>query len=174
MKRIVLVASLMLASVFPAQELVNKSVQSYQTSQYQSKKKAFIDNLLSKMTIDEKIGQMNLPTSGDFTTGQAQSSNIGKKIEEGLVGGLFNIKGAEKIRAVQKVAVEKSRLKIPMLFGMDVIHGYETTFPIPLGMAASFDMDLIQKSAQISAKEAAAGGINWTFSPMSDVSREPR
>lgn len=174
MKRIVLVASLMLASVFPAQELVNKSVQSFQTSQYQSKKKAFIDNLLAKMTIDEKIGQMNLPTSGDFTTGQAQSSNIGKKIEEGLVGGLFNIKGAEKIRAVQKVAVEKSRLKIPMLFGMDVIHGYETTFPIPLGLAASFDLDAIQRSAQIAAKEAAAGGINWTFSPMSDVSREPR
>lgn len=174
MKRLIVVASVLLASVFPAQELVKKPVQTYQTAQYQSKKKAFIDNLVSKMTLDEKIGQLNLPTSGDFTTGQAQSSDIGKKIEQGLVGGLFNIKGAEKIRAVQKVAVEKSRLKIPMLFGMDVIHGYETTFPIPLGLAASFDMDMIQQSAQVAARESAAGGINWTFSPMVDISREPR
>ena len=174
MKRIVLIASLLLASVFPAQELANKPVQQYQTVQYQTKKKVFVDNLIAKMTLDEKIGQLNLPTSGDFTTGQAQSSDIGKKIEQGLVGGLFNIKGAEKIRAVQKVAVEKSRLKIPMLFGMDVIHGYETTFPIPLGIAASFDMDMVQKSAQVAAREAAAGGINWTFSPMVDISREPR
>lgn len=174
MKRLIVVASVLLASVFPAQELVHKPVQSFQTAQYQSKKKAFIDNLVAKMTLDEKIGQLNLPTSGDFTTGQAQSSDIGKKIEQGLVGGLFNIKGAEKIKAVQKVAVEKSRLKIPMLFGMDVIHGYETTFPIPLGLAASFDMDLVQKSAQVAARESAAGGINWTFSPMVDISREPR
>nr|AAB66561.1 beta-glucosidase [Elizabethkingia meningoseptica] len=126
------------------------------------------------MTLDEKIGQLNLPSSGDFTTGQAQSSDIGKKIEQGLVGGLFNIKGVNKIKAVQKVAIEKSRLKIPMIFGMDVIHGYETTFPIPLGLASSWDMDLIQRSAQIAAKEASADGINWTFSPMVDVSREPR
>lgn len=174
MKRLIVVASVLLASVFPAQELVHKPVQSFQTAQYQSKKKAFIDNLVAEMTLDEKIGQLNLPTSGDFTTGQAQSSDIGKKIEQGLVGGLFNIKGAEKIKAVQKVAVEKSRLKIPMLFGMDVIHGYETTFPIPLGLAASFDMDLVQKSAQVAARESAAGGINWTFSPMVDISREPR
>ncbi len=174
MKRLIVVASVLLASVFPAQELVHKPVQSFQTAQYQSKKKAFIDNLVAKMTLDEKIGQLNLPTSGDFTTGQAQSSDIGKKIEQGLVGGLFNIKGAEKIKAAQKVAVEKSRLKIPMLFGMDVIHGYETTFPIPLGLAASFDMDLVQKSAQVAARESAAGGINWTFSPMVDISREPR
>jgi beta-glucosidase len=83
-------------------------------------------------------------------------------------------KGVDKIRDVQKVAVEKSRLKIPMIFGMDVIHGYETTFPIPLGLAASWDMNLIQRSAQIAAQEATADGINWTFSPMVDISREPR
>ena len=174
MKKFIVVATMALAPFFSAQELVNKPVQSYQTAEYQSKKKAFIDALLAKMTIDEKIGQLNLPTSGDFTTGQAQSSNIGKKIENGQVGGLFNIKGAEKIKAVQKIAVEKSRLKIPLIFGMDVIHGYETTFPIPLGLAASFDMDLVQQTAQIAAKEATAGGINWTFSPMVDISREPR
>ncbi len=174
MKKLVLIAVLGLAPYFPAQERVTKPVQSFQTEQYKSKKKAFVESLLSKMTIDEKIGQLNLPSAGDFTTGQAQSSNIGKKIEDGLVGGLFNIKGAEKIRAVQKVAVEKSRLKIPLIFGMDVIHGYETTFPIPLGLASSWDMDLIQQSARVAANEASVDGISWTFSPMTDISREPR
>ena len=174
MKKLIVIATLALAPVFSAQEMVSKPVQSYQTAQYQSKKKAFVDNLLSKMTLDEKIGQLNLPSSGDFTTGLAKSSDIGKKVEQGLVGGLFNIKGADKIRAVQKVAVENSRLKIPLIFGMDVIHGYETTFPIPLGLAASWDMDLIQQSARVAAKEASSDGINWTFSPMVDISREPR
>ncbi|WP_395765255.1 beta-glucosidase BglX [Elizabethkingia anophelis] len=173
MKKLSIIAGLILAPLFSAQ-LVNQPVQSFQTEAYTSKKKAFVDKLIAKMTLDEKIGQLNLPSSGDFTTGQAQSSDIGKKIEQGLVGGLFNIKGVGKIRDVQKVAVEKSRLKIPMIFGMDVIHGYETTFPIPLGLSASWDMDLIQRSAQIAAQEASADGINWTFSPMVDVSREPR
>jgi len=174
MKKLTIIAGFILAALFPAQQLVHQPVQSFQTAAYNAKKKAFIDQLVAKMTLDEKIGQLNLPSSGDFTTGQAQSSDIGKKIEQGLVGGLFNIKGVGKIRDVQKVAVEKSRLKIPMIFGMDVIHGYETTFPIPLGLSASWDMDLIQRSAQIAAQEASADGINWTFSPMVDVSREPR
>ncbi|WDF48261.1 beta-glucosidase BglX [Chryseobacterium sp. KACC 21268] len=174
MKKFVILAALALSPYFLAQNIISKPVQSYQSAQYQSKKKVFVDNLLSKMTLDEKIGQLNLPSSGDFTTGQAQSSDIGKKVEQGLVGGLFNIKGVDKIREVQKVAVEKSRLKIPMIFGMDVIHGYETTFPIPLGIASSWDMDLIQRSAQIAAQESTADGINWTFSPMVDVSRDPR
>ena len=173
MKKLSIIAGLILAPLFSAQ-LVHQPVQSFRTEAYTSKKKAFVDKLIAKMTLDEKIGQLNLPSSGDFTTGQAQSSDIGKKIEQGLVGGLFNIKGVGKIRDVQKVAVEKSRLKIPMIFGMDVIHGYETTFPIPLGLSASWDMDLIQRSAQIAAQEASADGINWTFSPMVDVSREPR
>ncbi|WP_426474585.1 beta-glucosidase BglX [Chryseobacterium balustinum] len=173
-KNLIVIATLALAPMFSAQEMVTKPVQSYQTVQYQSKKKAFVDALLAKMTLDEKIGQLNLPSSGDFTTGLAKSSDIGKKVEQGLVGGLFNIKGAEKIKAVQKVAVENSRLKIPLIFGMDVIHGYETTFPIPLGLAASWDMNLVQQSARVAAKEAAADGINWTFSPMVDISREPR
>ncbi len=173
-KQLIVIAALALAPMFSAQEMVTKPVQSYQTAQYQAKKKAFVDALLAKMTLDEKIGQLNLPSSGDFTTGLAKSSDIGKKVEQGLVGGLFNIKGADKIKAVQKVAVENSRLKIPMIFGMDVIHGYETTFPIPLGLAASWDMNLVQQSARVAAKEAAADGINWTFSPMVDISREPR
>lgn len=168
------IAAVAFSTAIFAQEIVTRSVQSYQTDSYKAKKKVFVETLLAKMTLMEKIGQLNLPSAGDFTTGQAQSSNIGKKIEDGLVGGLFNIKGAEKIRAVQKVAVEKSRLKIPLIFGMDVIHGYETNFPIPLGLAASWDMNLIQQSARVAANEAASDGISWTFSPMTDISREPR
>jgi beta-glucosidase len=137
-------------------------------------KEIFVSDLIAKMTLIEKLGQLNLPTAGDITTGQANSSDIGKKIEEGKVGGLFNIKSVVKIRDVQKIAVEKSRLKIPLLFGMDVIHGYETTFPIPLGLSATWDMKLIEQTAQIAAKEASADGINWTFSPMVDLSRDPR
>ncbi|HSD07809.1 beta-glucosidase BglX [Flavobacterium sp.] len=137
-------------------------------------KAEFVAELLSKMTLDEKLGQLNLPTSGDITTGQANSSNIAKNIEEGKVGGLFNIKSVAKIKEVQRIAVEKSRLKIPLIFGMDVIHGYETTFPIPLGLSCTWDMKLIERSAQIAAQEASADGINWTFSPMVDISRDPR
>ena len=133
-----------------------------------------VDSLLKVMTLEEKLGQLNLPSAGDFTTGQAESSNIAKKIEKGLVGGLFNIKTVAKIKAAQKLAVEKSRLKIPLLFGMDVIHGYESVFPIPLGLSCSWDMKLIERSARIAAQEASADGINWTFSPMVDVSRDPR
>jgi len=139
-----------------------------------AKMKSFIDALMKKMTLEEKIGQLNLPGSGDIVTGQAGNSDIGKKIKEGKVGGLFNIKSVEKIKAVQKVAVEESRLKIPMLFGMDVIHGYETVFPIPLGLSCTWDMNLIERSARIAATEASADGINWTFSPMVDIARDPR
>ncbi|MDQ6469555.1 beta-glucosidase BglX [Flavobacterium sp. LHD-80] len=137
-------------------------------------KSEFVAELMSKMTLEEKLGQLNLPTSGDITTGQANSSNVAKNIAEGKVGGLFNIKSVQKIKEVQKIAVEKSRLRIPLLFGMDVIHGYETTFPIPLGLSCTWDMALIERSAQIAAKEASADGINWTFSPMVDISRDPR
>lgn len=137
-------------------------------------KEQFINDLLSKMTLEEKIGQLNLPVSGDIVTGQAQSSDIAKAIAQGRVGGLFNIKSVEKIKEVQKIAVEKSRLKIPLIFGMDVIHGYQTTFPIPLGTSCSWDMDLIKQTAQMAAKEASADGVCWTFSPMVDISRDPR
>ncbi|MDR1717919.1 MAG: beta-glucosidase BglX [Prevotella sp.] len=134
----------------------------------------FINDLMGKMTLEEKIGQLNLPSSGDITTGQAKSSNIAEKIKKGEVGGVFNIKGVEKIRDVQRIAVEESRLKIPLIFGMDVIHGYETVFPIPLGLAATWNMAAIEQSARIAAIEASADGISWTFSPMVDISRDPR
>ena len=134
----------------------------------------FVTELMKKMTVEEKIGQLNLPVTGEITTGQAQSSDVAKKIEQGLVGGLFNLKGVDKIRDVQKLAVEKSRLGIPLLFGMDVVHGYETIFPIPLGLSCSWDMAAIEQSARIAATEASADGISWTFSPMVDISRDPR
>jgi len=135
---------------------------------------AFVSSLMAKMTLEEKLGQLNLPGAGDITTGQARSSDIAKKIAAGQVGGLFNIKSVAKIREVQKIAVEQSRLKIPLIFGMDVIHGYETEFPIPLGLSCSWDMPEIQKSARIAATEASADGICWAFSPMVDICRDPR
>ncbi|MEM9896650.1 MAG: beta-glucosidase BglX [Bacteroidota bacterium] len=133
-----------------------------------------IDSLMDLMTLEEKLGQLNLPAAGDINTGLAQSTGIVAKIKEGKVGGLFNIKTAEKIREIQRVAVEESRLKIPLIFGMDVIHGYKTVFPIPLALSCTWDMELIEKSAKIAAAEASSDGISWTFSPMIDISRDPR
>lgn len=135
---------------------------------------AFIDDLMSKMTLTEKIGQLNLPVTGEIVTGQAKSSNVAERIRRGEVGGLFNLKGVERIREVQKQAVEDSRLGIPLLFGMDVIHGYETIFPIPLGLSCTWNMDAIEQSAHIAAVEASADGISWTFSPMVDICRDAR
>ena len=134
----------------------------------------FIDNLMKKMTLEEKIGQLNLPVTGEITTGQAKSSDISARIKRGEVGGLFNLKGVARIKDVQELAVKESRLGIPLLFGMDVIHGYETIFPIPLGLSCTWDMKAIEESARIAAIEASADGISWTFSPMVDVSRDPR
>lgn len=139
-----------------------------------SKMDRFIDELMNRMTLQEKIGQLNLPVSGNIVTGEAKSSDIAAKIERGQVGGLFNLKGVANIRALQEIAVEKSRLKIPLLFGMDVIHGYETVFPIPLALACSWDMDAVKQSARIAAVEASADGICWTFSPMVDLCRDGR
>ena len=134
----------------------------------------FIDDLMSRMTVEEKIGQLNLPATGEIVTGQAKSSVGAERIKAGEIGGLFNLKGADKIREVQRIAVEESRLGIPLLFGMDVIHGYETVFPIPLGLSCTWDMEAVEESAHIAATEAGSDGICWTFSPMLDVSRDPR
>ena len=164
MRKISLLIAVMIAAVYLQAQPLPQEV----------KMKQFIDDLMSKMTLEEKIGQLNLPGAGDFTTGQTANTDIGKKIVEGKVGGLFNISTAAKIRSVQQVAVEKSRLKIPLIFGMDVIHGYKSVFPIPLGLSCSWDMDLIEQSARIAAQEASADGICWTFSPMVDISRDPR
>ncbi|HZH96965.1 MAG TPA: beta-glucosidase BglX [Flavisolibacter sp.] len=154
--------------------IILSAFKSFSQTTANPKMNAFITNLMASMTVDEKIGQLNLPGAGDIVTGQASSSDIAQKIKDGKVGGLFNIKGVEKIWAVQKIAVENSRLKIPLLFGMDVIHGYETVFPIPLGISCTWDMVAIERSARIAAIEASADGIGWTFSPMVDISRDPR
>ena len=134
----------------------------------------FVGALMKKMTVEEKIGQLNLLTAGGIVTGEARNSNIARKIERSEVGGLFNLRGAQRVAEVQRIAVENSRLGIPLLFGLDVVHGYETVFPIPLGLSCCWDMDAIRRSARIGAVEASADGICWTFSPMVDVSRDPR
>ena len=134
----------------------------------------FIDDLMGKMTVQEKIGQLNLPVTGEIVTGQAKSSDVASQIKAGKVGGLFNLKGVDRIRDVQRVAVEEGRLHIPLLFGMDVIHGYETVYPIPLALSCSWDMPAIQHSARVAAIEASADGICWTFSPMVDICQDAR
>lgn len=134
----------------------------------------FIDELMGKMTIEEKIGQLNLVTAGEATTGSVVSTDVESKIKAGNIGGIFSMTSPSRIRKAQELAVNQSRLKIPIIFGMDVIHGYKTIFPIPLGLAATWDMNLIQKTARVAATEASADGLNWTFSPMVDISRDAR
>lgn len=134
----------------------------------------FVDELMARMTLEEKIGQLNLLPAGDITTGNAINSPIGSLIAEGKLGGIFNIKGSDKIEALQKIAVKKSRLGIPLIVGMDVIHGYETIFPIPLALSCSWDMSAIERAARVSALEASSAGINWTYSPMVDIALDAR
>ena len=134
----------------------------------------YINELMSKMTLKEKIGQLNLMVAGDITTGGSVDNKVVGDIVAGNMGGVFNVKGVDKIRALQDAAVKKSRLGIPLIVGMDVIHGYETIFPIPLGLSCSWDLPSIEQSAHIAAKEASADGINWTFSPMVDVALDSR
>ena len=143
-------------------------------AQANAKMNLFVDNLMNKMTLREKIGQLNLPVAGNITTGQAKSSDVAAQIARGEVGGLFNLKGVKSIRELQKIAVENSRLHIPLIFGMDVIHGYETVFPIPLALSMTWDPAAVRTSAHLAATEAAADGISWTFSPMVDICRDAR
>jgi len=138
-------------------------------------KAQFVGSLMAKMTLQEKLGQLNLIIPGDGSvTGTVVSTDVEGKIKRGLVGGMFGIAGLEKIKKVQEMAVRESRLHIPMLFGSDIIHGYKTAFPIPLALSASWDLAMIEKSAQMAALEATADGLNWTFSPMVDIARDPR
>lgn len=136
--------------------------------------KEYIDDLMAKMTLQEKIGQLNLMVAGNITTGGAMNTQVGGAIANGNMGGIFNIKGFDKIKALQDIAIKQSRLGIPLLVGMDVIHGYETLFPIPLALSCSWDTKALEQCGEISAKEASADGINWTFSPMVDVSLDAR
>ena len=167
MKRILLI-SIMLVSLTAFAQTQNAKSDSYRM-------KTYVDALMKKMTLEEKIGQLNLITPGSgIPTGAVVSTDVEKKIKEGKVGGLFGVIGVDKIRQAQKLAVEQSRLKIPLIFGSDVIHGYKTTVPVPLGLSASWDMKLIEHSAREAAIEATADGLCWTFSPMVDIARDPR
>ncbi|MEK7199914.1 MAG: beta-glucosidase BglX [Bacteroidota bacterium] len=147
------------------------SYPSFSQNDIPSKAKA----LLAKMTLAEKIGQLNLIIPGGAAvTGSVVSSDVENKIKNGQVGGLFGITSPAKVRKAQELAVKGSRLRIPMIFGLDVIHGHKTIFPIPLGLSASWDMGLIEQSARIAATEASADGLNWAFSPMVDIARDAR
>src|SRR5450432_2451908 len=139
-----------------------------------AKMDAFVSNLMSRMTIDEKIGQLNLVTPGGAVTGSVVSKDVDDKIRKGMVGGLFGITGPDKVRQAQDIAVKNTRLHIPLIFGLDVIHGHRTIFPIPFGLSCSWDTVMIEKSAQIAAREASADGLAWAFSPMVDIARDPR
>lgn len=135
----------------------------------------FVDQLMKKMTLDEKIGQLNLLTpGGGVATGAVVSKDVEQKIKEGKVGGLFGVVGQDKVRKAQELALKNSRLGIPLLMGSDVIHGHKTTFPIPLALSCSWDTTLIKNLARTAAREASADGLNWVFSPMVDIARDPR
>ncbi len=135
----------------------------------------FIDNLMSKMTLEEKLGQMNLPAvPSEVITGNEQCENVLEEIRAGKVGAILNTYGYDNIMLYQKTAVEESRLGIPLLTGFDIIHGHKTVFPIPLGLASTWNLEAIETAASISALEATADGLNWTYNPMVDISRDPR
>ena len=134
----------------------------------------FISSLMKRMTFEEKVGQLNMPDHGTMTTGTGASFNIAERIIKGEAGAILNARGYKKIYELQHLAVDSSRLGIPLLFGMDVIHGYQTVFPIPLGLSCTWDMEAVEESAHIAAVEASADGTNWTFSPMVDLGRDPR
>lgn len=190
MKTTVLSLTLVLASSFMVPvttTAANKVQEKAKTSVKKGKKQSsatrdgkilpmsqFVDQLMAKMTLQEKIGQLNLMVAGNITTGSVQSSQVGSDIAQGNMGGVFNIKGLDKIKALQDIAIKNSRLGIPLLVGMDVIHGYETMFPIPLALSCSWDTEAMKKVGEVSAKEASADGINWTFSPMVDVALDAR
>lgn len=137
-----------------------------------------VEALLAKMTLAEKVGQMNLYNGFWNATGPAPDAGTDQTkyedLRKGWVGALLNVRGRDEVLALQKVAVEQTRLGIPLMFGLDVLHGYQTLFPIPLAEASSWDLEAIERSARIAAVEATAHGINWTFAPMVDVSEDPR
>jgi len=159
--------------IFVALILVISSISAFAQSG-DAKMDAFVSKLMSKMTLDEKIGQLNLVTSGRATTGSVVNKGVEDNIKKGAIGGIFGGYGTDFIGKAQDLAVKNSRLHIPLIFGLDVIHGHRTIFPIPLGISATWDMKLIEQSARIAATEATGEGINWVFSPMVDIARDAR
>ena len=158
--------------------LVSTLVFNYSCNESVSEKEIFISDLMSKMTLDEKVGQMNQYNGFWDATGPLPKKGYEKgrydDLRNGLVGSMLNVTGVKNVSALQKIAVEETRLGIPLIFGFDVIHGYKTISPIPLAESASWDIKAIEKSARIAAEEAAAAGLNWTFAPMVDIYRDAR
>ena len=134
----------------------------------------FVTGLMDRMTVREKLGQLNLPSGGDLVTGTVMNGELTEMIRKQEITGFFNVKGVRKIREMQRIAVEETRLKIPLIVGADVIHGYETIFPIPLAMSCSWDTVAIRRMTRVAATEASADGICWNFSPMVDICRDAR
>jgi beta-glucosidase len=134
----------------------------------------FVSNLMSQMTLEEKIGQLNLLSMWFDVTGPRMSQDVEQKVKDGLVGGVFNFWTPNAVRKLQDMILTQTRLKIPLLVGYDVIHGHRTIYPIPLGLAATWDVELIERIARAVADEASADGLHWTFSPMVDIARDPR
>jgi beta-glucosidase len=165
--------SLLLVAALFSSTAVHAQMQQSASARDQ-KMNTYINALMAKMTVEEKIGQLNLVTGGEATTGSSVSSDVEGKIKRGQVGGIFSMTTPARIRKAQEIAVKQSRLHIPLIFGQDVIHGYKTTFPIPLALSCSWDLPLIERTARVAATEASADGLNWTFSPMVDISRDPR
>ncbi|MCC3154374.1 beta-glucosidase BglX [Hymenobacter sp. BT770] len=171
MKRIPLAALALALLASPAAQAQKKPAAAPTADQ---KMKQFIDGLMGKMTQDEKIGQLNLVSVGFDVTGPVVSKDVDANIRKGLVGGVFNTFTPVAIRKLQEMALKESRLHIPLMFGYDVIHGHRTIFPIPLGLAASWDMAAVEQSARIAAEESTADGLDWVFSPMVDIARDAR
>src|SRR5882762_1105516 len=133
-----------------------------------------VDALLQKMTLEEKVGQLVQYSAGQATGPMSGRTDDRDMIRKGQVGSLFNVTGARETNALQRIAVGNSRLHIPLLFGLDIIHGYRTTFPIPLGLAATWEPSLVEKTARVAAQESSAAGVRWAFSPMVDIARDSR
>jgi len=173
--KLLTIRSLIFISGFLALNMaIAQSPKSSQSPAEKAKMDKYISTLMSKMTVDEKIGQLNLPSIGFDVTGPLVSQDVDRKIKSGMVGGVFNTYTPSAVRKLQDMAVKETRLGIPLIFGYDVIHGHKTIFPIPLGLASTWDMTLVEQSARIAAQEASADGLNWTFSPMVDIARDPR
>ncbi|UOQ74138.1 beta-glucosidase BglX [Hymenobacter cellulosilyticus] len=168
---VLLSLGLLLSPALHAQKAARAAASSTTDEQ---KMQRFIDDLMSKMTLEEKIGQLNLITVGFDVTGPVVSKDVDVNIRKGLVGGVFNTYTPVAARKLQDMALKESRLHIPLMFGYDVIHGHRTIFPIPLGLSASWDMTAIERSARVAAEESAADGLHWVFSPMVDIARDPR
>ena len=133
-----------------------------------------VDALLPQLTLEEKVGQLVQYSAGQPTGPGTNRTDYNDMIAKGQIGALFNISTAKEVNAYQHIAMEKSRLHVPILFGLDVIHGFRTEFPIPLGLASTWDPAIVELASRVAAKEASASGVRWTFSPMVDLARDPR